>query len=313
MCASLLPDIVCIVESWLDDNIDDSEVCVQGYCLHRVDRNRHGGGILIYVKNVFSCSVMYSGSPEFEFIVLSINCSLAGSGLGCCCVALFYRPPGSDISLLDTLFSTLCDMFVLVPHQLLLIGDFNIDYLIPASSLYFKLQSIVSSFNLTQVVSEPTRVCKTSETLIDLIFVSSSVFVKKCSATPPLANADHNGLHLIVSLNLPVKRSKPVTRNIWRYSLADFDRAAELLETVEWVSLLPTDNVDSYWSTWKTYFLQIMEICIPHAVTKTKSNVPWMNRTIAERGIFCFVLLSALENCLTVLNILSRGTKSWQC
>ena len=25
-----------------------------------------------------------------------------------------------------------------------------------------------------------------------------------------------------------------------------------------------------------------MEICIPHAVTKTKSNVPWMNRTIAE-------------------------------
>ena len=226
---------------------------------------------------------MYKGSPEFEFIVLSVNYSASPSPD--ICVALFYRPPGSDISLLDTLFSTLCDiMFVLVPHQLLLIGDFNIDYLIPASSLYFKLQSIVSSFNLTQVVSEPTRVCKTSETLIDLIFVSSSVFVRKSSATPPLANADHNGLHLSVSdsLNLPVKRSKPVTRNIWRYSLADFDRAAELLETVEWVSLLPTDNVDSYCSTWITYFLQIMEICIPHAVTKTKSNVPWMNRTIAE-------------------------------
>ena len=24
VCASLLPDIVCVVESWLDDNIEDS-------------------------------------------------------------------------------------------------------------------------------------------------------------------------------------------------------------------------------------------------------------------------------------------------
>ena len=96
VCASLLPDIVCIVESWLDDNIDDLEVCVQGYCLHRVDRNRYGGGILIYVKNVFSCLVAYSGSPELEFIVLSINCSVGGSSSDCC-VALFY-------SLLDQVF-----------------------------------------------------------------------------------------------------------------------------------------------------------------------------------------------------------------
>ena len=32
-------------------------------------------------------------------------------------------------------------------------------FLVPSTSLYFKLLSIVSSFNLTQVVSEPTHVC----------------------------------------------------------------------------------------------------------------------------------------------------------
>ena len=96
-------------------------------------------------------------------------------------------------------------MFVSLPHQLLLIGDFNIDFLVP----------IALSFNLTQLVSEPTSVCKTSQTLIDFIFVPSSVFCQKCSILPPLANADHNDLHLIVSFKLPVKRSKPVTRNIW--------------------------------------------------------------------------------------------------
>ena len=39
--ALLLLHIVCVVESWLDDKIADSEICVQGYCLHRVNSNRH--------------------------------------------------------------------------------------------------------------------------------------------------------------------------------------------------------------------------------------------------------------------------------
>ena len=120
----------------------------------------------------------------------------------------------------------------------------------------------MSSFNLTQIVSEPTRVTESSSTLIDLIFVTPTVIVKYCSTLPPLANADHYGLQLIMTTKSPVKRSKPVSRRIWRYTLADFDRAAELLDTIEWTNLLP-DNVDDFWSAWKTYFLQIMEICIP--------------------------------------------------
>ena len=138
----------------------------------------------------------------------------------------------------------------------------------------------MSSFNLTQIVSEPTRVTGSSSTLIDLIFVTPTVIVKHCSTLPPLANADHYGLQLIMSTKAQVKRSKPVTRRIWRYALADFDRAAELLDTIEWTSLLP-DNVDAFWSAWKTYFLQIMEICIPNAIVRVKKNVPWMNRDIS--------------------------------
>ena len=40
------PDIVCIVESWLGDCIFDEEVAIPGYRTHRLDRNRHGGGII---------------------------------------------------------------------------------------------------------------------------------------------------------------------------------------------------------------------------------------------------------------------------
>ena len=70
-------------------------------------------------------------------------------------------------------------------------------------------------------------------------------------------------------------------RKVWRYDLAEFDRAAEMLDAIEWSSLLP-DDVDSYWSCWSNYFLKIMELCIPHPVVKTKQDVPWMTRTISE-------------------------------
>ena len=52
-------------------------------------------------------------------------------------------------------------------------GDFNINLTI--SPLHLKLLSIVSSFNLSQIVTEPTRVSNSTSSLIDLIFVSSSV------------------------------------------------------------------------------------------------------------------------------------------
>ena len=42
------PDIICVVETWLDTDILESKIAIQGYTVIRLDRNRHGGGI-IYV------------------------------------------------------------------------------------------------------------------------------------------------------------------------------------------------------------------------------------------------------------------------
>ena len=45
ICASCNPDIVCVVETWLDGEIADTEVAIPNFSLTRLDRNRHGGGI----------------------------------------------------------------------------------------------------------------------------------------------------------------------------------------------------------------------------------------------------------------------------
>ena len=112
ICSVLSPDIICIVETWLDNTIENSEIFVQGYSVHRVDRNRHGGGVLVFVKDLFNCSVVFKGTPEFEFIILSVNFSVEPSPE--ICIALFYRPPSTNSTLLDiyTLFFTLCNIFI---------------------------------------------------------------------------------------------------------------------------------------------------------------------------------------------------------
>ena len=45
--------LVCIVETWLDKQILDCEVCIDNYDIVRHDRNRQGGGVLFFVSRSF--------------------------------------------------------------------------------------------------------------------------------------------------------------------------------------------------------------------------------------------------------------------
>ena len=42
---------MCVSETWLDGSISDKEVELRDYTVFRKDRNRHGGGVAIYVCN----------------------------------------------------------------------------------------------------------------------------------------------------------------------------------------------------------------------------------------------------------------------
>ena len=72
ICISDKPDIVCIVESCLSMDISNNEVVIQGYNIICPDRDRHGGGILIYVHEFIPYKVILSGTLDLELVVLSI-------------------------------------------------------------------------------------------------------------------------------------------------------------------------------------------------------------------------------------------------
>ena len=78
-------DIVCITESWATPLINDSELHIAGYTMHRKDRctirDARGGGVLIYINanyvsliddslNSFKCETLW-----IKIIVANLRCS----------------------------------------------------------------------------------------------------------------------------------------------------------------------------------------------------------------------------------------------
>ena len=65
------PHVVCITETWLDDDISDSEL---GFVTVRLDRSRHGGGIIImYIKSDFSYNVLLLAIPILNVLLSPLN------------------------------------------------------------------------------------------------------------------------------------------------------------------------------------------------------------------------------------------------
>ena len=75
VCAIHQPDVICIVELRLDKEISDSELSLDGYNVSRVDRNRHGGGILIFVKSTLVLKVVFNGNCNLELLIVSVSCN----------------------------------------------------------------------------------------------------------------------------------------------------------------------------------------------------------------------------------------------
>jgi len=50
-------DILCVTESWLNSNVDNSCIPLSGYSEpFRFDQNSHGGGIMAYMKRDLFCT-----------------------------------------------------------------------------------------------------------------------------------------------------------------------------------------------------------------------------------------------------------------
>jgi len=183
-----------------------------------LDRNRHGGGVAIYIKSLFLFFlVTYLSVSSLVFLLVPVNCVFS----------CFIDLPIVVLTFLIVFIVPYVGLiFLYFPIIFVLVGDFNVDLSTSSHPLSPKLHNIASSFILSQIVTQPTHFSHAgTPSLIDLVFVSSPINVASCQTVPPLSNSDHLCIHLTYKVTHSSRRPRSGPREVWQYSIGDFEKS----------------------------------------------------------------------------------------
>ena len=152
----------------LDLSISDSLVNVDNYQIIRNDRDRHGGGVAVYVHESISYQTRSDLMPDNSEVV---TLQIADSKFKPLIVASIYRPPGKLVSYFNDMEALLASLDS-DNKEAIIMGDTNCDFLDSSNNDTKNLKCVLSLHNLTQIIKKPTRITGISKTLIDHVITN---------------------------------------------------------------------------------------------------------------------------------------------
>lgn len=157
-------DVLCITESWLKPAIPSYLVQIPGYELIREDRiDRVGGGVAIYIhKNYYFTK--YSFLTCRHDVVENLWITLKYKRLTFI-VGVVYRPPSCSVADSVTQYHAMLSEVTPIFDFTIVTGDVNVNML----DLTNPLTDCFDSYGMTQIIDGPTRVTKSTATLLDPI------------------------------------------------------------------------------------------------------------------------------------------------
>ena len=197
-------------------------------------------------------------------------------------IGTFYRPPSSTMAI-SSLLSLLSNLSSSILSNLILVGDFNVNYVSSSSSPFFlELKSFADSYSLSQVISDPIHFSHAgTPSIIDLAFIPST-FTSNYLILPPLSSSDHNAILLCISSIFSFSPLQTLPPSHLALQQADINAINTFLSSIPWNSVL-TSDLDSSWLTFKSLFLQVMRICIPSKLLPHSPLPPWINRSLISK------------------------------
>ena len=191
-------DVFCINESWLDDSIGEYEYEINGYQIFSKHRNRHGGGIVVYIKD--SLIVMRRNDLEITDVeCIWLEITMSNKNILLCSM---YRPPSANASYFDNMLN-MFEKACFEDKLINIIGDLNINTDYDSSQI-----DLIESLNcLTQLIEKYTRVTQTSKSIIDLIFTSNPE-CHACTGVYEITMSDHYLIYTVIENVVPKEAEK---------------------------------------------------------------------------------------------------------
>ena len=274
--------MITISETWLNCSVLDLEIEIPGYNVFRVDRqDKRGGGVCIYARQGFKTEVLHDISGISETGLHQLWIKLQVRNFKSFLVCTTYRPPNVPTTCINTDLSASLVAALLYNKPVYILGDLNcnsLDLIIPESQTLIEFCQI---FNLSQVVTKPTRLTDNSESLLDVILVSNANQVLESDVLIS-SISDHDLVYM--KLRLKREKSPPIfttTRSFKNHSPSDFLKD---IATSPWSVLDTFDDPDDKLFVFNVLFNDVLD---QHAPVKT-IRIPLCNRgdssTYANHG-----------------------------
>ncbi|CAF1245740.1 unnamed protein product, partial [Didymodactylos carnosus] len=165
MCNESKPSFIAVTETWLDSTIPNDDIAITGYKLERLDRDREGGGSLLYYQEhliVRRLSIMEDKAYEIMFFETILP------KVGRVLLSVNYRTPSMNNEQIDSYIHFLSETIYNILQSnsfdaILLVGDFNAHCeewcnTHPSTVAGKKFFDFCEALSLKQLVREPTRV-----------------------------------------------------------------------------------------------------------------------------------------------------------
>ena len=201
------PDIIGICETFLDPSVGDSQLSINHFDLHRKDRcetqDKSGGGLLLYFRKSLNCK----RRPELEISkieTLWTEVTLTNTKPFLICT--LYRPPSATSEWIDLLEEEL-SVAQATGLEMIIMGDLNIDFQACSNNKWLNL---VQLFDLTQLVTKPTRITQYSSTLIDHVYTTNPENISECYV-PSYSISDHFPVCFSRKTNCKISKNEHIT------------------------------------------------------------------------------------------------------
>ena len=140
-------DIFVISESKIDSSFPNAQFKINKYKLFRDDRNRFGGGVMLYINEEIPCKLLNSHcvGPGIEIIALEFHqLKRKWLFLGC------YKPPNfKDLEFTD-IVAKIIDSYSQNYENVLIVGDLNM------VTENIHLKNLLQFYNFTPLIKQPT-------------------------------------------------------------------------------------------------------------------------------------------------------------
>ena len=252
-----------IAETKLNDSYPSAQFLIDGYYNpneFRRDRPYNsGGGLLLYIKKGIACKRLNKFEhDDIEAIIVEMHI-----GKKKWCVISIYRSEDVSPAVFIEKLSKSLDQILDSYENLIIIGDININSLDKSASKFKHLKNFCDSYDMTNLIKEPTCFQSETPTSIDVIITNRP---RSFMHTKSIVNG-LSDFHSLIMTMFKAQMSKLEPIHIKYRNLKDFDEQAFKLELDHSLKQINFDQDSNDFNKFLAVFESIVE---RHAPMKTK-------------------------------------------